>query len=220
MTPASALQHIQETLAAQGDPIQVIESCRPHFITEAISWARHLAAWDEYAGQFTPQVLGIACVISQRAMTEFDLEFDASGRVRERIPTPSRPWQRKEPTLVFTLTINDQQVEVGYTSEYQPNGDDLFTFIGAGEIPAAHPLSDTGYWSHFARPEGVEACGGPEAYAARYAEAKLKGEDNAFDDVFRGARPEPMKGPARKPAARTHAEAVKVQPKPQQGMLF
>jgi hypothetical protein len=39
----------------------------------------------------------------------------------------------------------------------------------------------------------VEACGGPHAYAALYADARQRGEDEAFSAAFEGTPPESKK---------------------------
>src|SRR5262249_55159837 len=62
-----------------------------------------------------------------------------------------------------------------------------------------HALSETGWLSHFASHDAVQALGGPEAYAAAYAEAVLAERDHEFEAVFNG--PRPAAGPRRqKPA--------------------
>ena len=50
----------------------------------------------------------------------------------------------------------------------------------------------------------MEACGGPQAYAALFAEARLRGEEKAFNAAFEGEPPEgedPRRKKARLPAS-------------------
>jgi hypothetical protein len=94
------------------------------------------------------------------------------------------------------------------TVEYTPNcyaksGQDLFSYIGdpLPSPPDGHPLSflhahtphalsETGWYSHHTSHDAVAAVGGPEAYAALFAEAVLAERDHEFEATFHGPRPD------------------------------
>lgn len=61
-------------------------------------------------------------------------------------------------------------------------------------------MSTTGYLSQFVPRDAVEACGGPKAYAALFAEARLRGEEDVFKATFEGTGPE-AKQPRRRKAS-------------------
>jgi hypothetical protein len=189
-SPADILQQIQARLAQQ-PPTQIIEELSPRTRTDAVSWARRLPLWDDFSRDITNQAIAVARVISRRAMREYGLTFDSDGRVGEQKPLSSSP---ERPTRIFHMKIGEETVEVRYVRRYFPQtGQDLFSFVGE-KLPGEqitykpHPLSESGWWSHFASHDAVEAMGSPEAYATRYAEAKLRGDD--FEAVFEGKRPE------------------------------
>jgi hypothetical protein len=77
------------------------------------------------------------------------------------------------PKTRFTITLRGEAVDVEYTPEYFP-GRDHFAYLSPHEPRQPHPLSETGYRSHFTNGADVQAAGGPEAFALRYAEQELE----------------------------------------------
>jgi hypothetical protein len=242
--PSETLQHLQDRLGRSAAPARIIEDLLPRTRADAVAWVRRLPLWDEYRGQYPDQVVALARVISRRAMREFDLAIGEDGRVLERV-REGTPWNTPAPALTFPLAVGGEEVRVEYTREYFPrSGQDHFYFVSPHTPPRAHPLSETGYLSQFIRHDTVEACGGPHAYAALFAEARLRGEEQELAATFEGRppegkpprrkRPEPVASPAREqmpPAVvlGEHTAAVvqeqlgpgqPVQPPPRQGMLF
>lgn len=197
MTPAEALTLIQTRLATE-PPVVLIEQLAPRTHAEAVTWARRLPLWDEYRGEFPDQAVSLARAVSRRAMREFGLVFDAEGRVVEqKSAQPPKPRETR-----FPMRIGEQKIEVRFQPGYF-SGTDLFSFVGQEIVPPdthpvsvllgshkPHALSGSGWWSHYAPHDVVEACGGPGQYAALYAEARLAGEEKAFEAVLNGTRPE------------------------------
>jgi hypothetical protein len=187
--PADTLDRIRQRLERQHDPLAVIEELSPRTLTEALRWARLRPVWDEYRGLYPEQVIGVAAVLGRRAMREFGLTQGGDGRVRHARPE-GRAWQTPGPSLRFEMAVAGQPVRVEYTQDYFPTGTDHFAFVSPHAPARPHPLSESGYRSHFALPEAVEACGGPEGYAARFAEARLAGREKEFEAAFEGRWPE------------------------------
>src|SRR5262249_35286340 len=146
---------------------------------------------------------------------EFGLAFDAEGRVVEE-KRLRQGGCNDRPTSNFPMWIGNETVEVRYTKHYFPNsGQDLFSFVGAELEPPPepdtlaavlharkpHPLSETGWWSQYASHDAVEACGGPEAYAALLVDARLQDKGKELEELFEGRRPE-VKQPRRKKVVR------------------
>jgi hypothetical protein len=200
LSPHDTLDRI-ETLLSRGTlPARLIAGMLPRSRDEAIGWARRLPGWDEQRDRYPDQTVAIARIISRQAMRTFHLTLSDDGRVIERPdaggrrPPPAPPQQ-------FRLALGDEEISVAYTPGYFPNaGTDHFSFESPHEPPLPHALSGTGYWSHFAWHDAVEAAGGPRVYAAQYAEARLRGEENAFSAGFEGALPE-SKRPRRQKAS-------------------
>jgi hypothetical protein len=211
MTSApETLQRIQDALNRPTDVLALIEQFSPLSLPGAMIWARRRPVWDEYRGQFPDQVIDIARVISRRAMREFGLSFSEDGRVltirseTERTDSPC-------PADVFRLTVRGEPITVEYTPDYYlVAGSDHFAFKNPSEPGQPHPLSDTGFWSHFARSDVVAACGGPRPFAEQYAEAKINGELEAFEATVEGQFPE-YKPRRRK---RTTKEVAQATPSP------
>jgi hypothetical protein len=169
--------------------MQVIAELLPRTRTEAVTWAQRLPAWDEYQGEYPDQVIGLARVVSRRAMRGFALTLSEDGRVVGRL-REGKPGQTPEPSLTFLLAVGGEEVRVEYTPDYFPNGGkDLFYFVSPHEPARPHCLSASGYLSQFAQHDAVAACGGARAYAALFAEAQLRGEEQAFNTAFEGAEP-------------------------------
>jgi hypothetical protein len=201
LTPAETLFHIETRLAVT-TPMNVISELMPR--TGAIRWAQRLPHWDEFRGQFSDQAIGIARIVSRRAMREHGLILTDDGRVVER-----RSYTAPTPSATFRLDIAGQSVEVAYTADYYP-GRDGFQFTAE-----KNPLSESGFWHAFVPQDAVEALGGPQAFAARYAEAKLAGQEKEFMEQFEGRFPDKP----RKKVVGGHTAAV-VQPGAVQGKLF
>jgi hypothetical protein len=79
----------------------------------------------------------------------------------------------EQPKTTFSITIRGEAVTVEYTPEYL-GGSDHFAYLSPHEPRKPHPLSETGYRSHFTKRAEVEAAGGPEVYALLYAEQELE----------------------------------------------
>jgi hypothetical protein len=193
------LQHIQERLRQGLVPQQVIEELLPLTRTDAVTWTRRLSAWEEYGEQFPAQVVALARIVSLLAMRAFGLSLSEDGRVVERL-REGKPGRTPKPSLTFLLAVGGEEVRVEYTRDYFPcGGKDYFYFVSPQTPPAPHPLSATGYLSQFVLHDAVEACGGPKAYAAMFAEARLRGEEEVFKAMFEGTGSE-AKQPRRRKA--------------------
>ncbi len=89
----------------------------------------------------------------------------------------------------FEINVRGYVVNVVYTPDYFP-GRAHFAFTSPHSPPRPHPVSETGYRSHFTTRAEVEKAGGAEAFAALYAEQIAKEKE-----------PKPRK-PRPKPAAK------------------
>jgi hypothetical protein len=200
LSPQNTLKHIQDRLGQGGKPTQIITDLLPQNRSDALTWGQRLSGWDEYRTQFSGQIIAIARVISKRAMRLHGLAFDDEGRVVESRSLVERNTWIKKPSRCFPLQIGEDCVTVEYTPGYFAKaGTDRFCYIG-DPLPAdarrismlhehkAHALSDTGWHSHVASHDAVEAAGGPEAYAAQYAEAVLQETDYEFERAFNGPK--------------------------------
>src|SRR5262249_18699152 len=157
-------------------PAQIIADLLPQTRPGALTWAQRLPGWDEYRKQFSGQVIAIARVVSKRSMRLHGLAFDDEGRVVDSRSLIERNTHHQKASRYFPLRIGDDTVTVEYTPGYFVKaGTARFAFIG-DPLPAdvkpismihlhkAHALSDTGWHSHVASRDAVEAAGGPEAY--------------------------------------------------------
>ena len=117
------------------------------------------------------------------------------------------------------------------TPQYFPTaGTGLLSFLSPHEPPKPHALSETGCLARFLSPDAVEACGGPQAYAALLADALLRDEEQPFIEAFEGPLPatdERRRRQANRPPAEPggHAERVMAEEEerkgaPGQRMLF
>ena len=224
------LEKIRERLSQDATPAAIIEEMMPKTCEEAFTWSGRLPGWDEYQDRFQAQAVALARVISRRAMKEFRLMIRDDGRVVERL-AERKGWKTPPPAAIFPLVVGGEEVRVEYTTGYFPNsGIDHLYFVSPHDPPKAHPLSDTGYHSCFVPHDAVEACGGPQSYAALLTEAVLRGEEQSFIEAFEGPLPETdarRRRVANRPAAEPggHAERVmseeeKPQGSPHQRMLF
>ena len=85
---------------------------------------------------------------------------------------PSRRKAKKR-IITFTLIVEAQEMIV----EYQPNWSadtGMFVFQSPHEPPRRIPISETGYRSHFAAREDVEASPSPKDYAREVVLAHLR----------------------------------------------
>jgi hypothetical protein len=200
LEPHETLARICDRLAAGAAAADVIAELRPWSLPEALAWARLRPLLDEYRGRFPDRALGVAAVLGRRAVREFRLEAGDDGRVRPARPE-GQPWRTPEPA-VFTLDVAGGPVRVEYVAGYFPaGGTDHFSFVSPDAPGTPHSLSGSGYWSHFCPAEAVEACGGPQAYAALYAGTRLAGAEKGFTALFEGEWPE-ARHPRRKRAPR------------------
>jgi hypothetical protein len=200
--PYPLLSTIRDRLAQGTAPATVIEELAPKSPANALALGRRLSLWDEARGEFSAQVVAIARILSRRAMAQHGLSFDSAGRVVDKRVLQHRPSANQPVVRRFPLTVAGQELRVEYTPDYFPSsGQALFYFRSPHEPTQPHPLSDTGYLSQFASRDAVHACGGPEAFAALFAEAQLHGKDQAFVALFEGTRPEaqPKAKAGRKP---------------------
>ncbi len=208
--PHALLVHVQERLTQGVTPTQVIEALLPASRAQALAFARRLPLWEEFRDRFSPQVIAIARVISRRGMRLFGLALNTDGRVveeRQHQGAKRRDW----PPRSFLLQIQGEEVCVEYAPNYFPNSHrDLLTFLSPHEPPRPHPLSETGTWAHFTSRDAVDACGGPERYAALLAEAMLQGNRD-FDAAFHGVTAEAVSR-ARKPNTEPPAAAPDLAP--------
>jgi hypothetical protein len=183
------LRRIQERLDQQASPAAIIEEMLPRTRDGALSWGRRLLVWDDYQRQYPAQVVALARIISQRAMREHGLALRKDGRVVKQA-AEGKGWKTPRPAATFPLTIGGEQLRVEYTPHYFPNDHTgLLYFISPHDPAKAHPLSDTGYFSRFVSHDAVEACGGPQTYAALLADAILRGEEQSFIEAFEGPLP-------------------------------
>ena len=196
MTPLETLVLIEHRLKGQSLS-HIIESLLPR--ETPITWARRLSGWDEYA--FPSQVKAVARIISQRAMKENGLKLTEDGRVVNR---DAKPRMDPKPERTFQVAIADEQLTVEFTPDYYP-GKDLLSFVS----PKPHCLSETGHLSQFIPRDIIDACGGPEAFAALYAEAKLQGTDAELMAVFEGKAFDTKR---RKPSRGNHSARVVGEP--------
>jgi hypothetical protein len=96
------------------------------------------------------------------------------------------PRRRKAPPVAdgrvtFTITIDAQEMIVDYEPHWMT---DLghFEFRSRHEPPRGIPVSETGYRSHFAAMEQVEAASSPQDYAREVALAMLCSDKGAEDE--------------------------------------
>ena len=194
--PQSAADRAWVLLADGLTPQQVIETLAPQTRDDALRLARRLPLLDERpAGD---RGAAMARLATRVGMKRFGLTFTPSGTVTEAAgkghvtPPPTRSFPGDGCTVTYTA---------GYFRDK-----DHFSFVGHGDPPQPHPLSETGHWSHFALPDAVAALGGPEAYVEAYVAAGPE-RDKVFHAAFEGERPEVTRKP-RKPVVGKHTGRV------------
>ena len=80
--------------------------------------------------------------------------------------------------ITFSLTVDAQQMRVRYQPNYFADTGH-FEFRSPHKPPRRIPISQTGYRSHFASMEDIEAAQSPQEYARMVALALLFGEKGA-----------------------------------------
>ena len=70
-----------------------------------------LPAWEEHRRQYPDQAIGLARVVSRRAMRAFGLTFSEDGRVVARLPE-GKLRQSLPPSLSFRLPIKGEELRV------------------------------------------------------------------------------------------------------------
>jgi hypothetical protein len=85
---------------------------------------------------------------------------------------PSRRKAKKR-NITFTLVVEAQAMIVKYMPDWMVDMGQ-FEFRSPHKPPRRIPVSETGYRSHFARMDEVEACASPQDYARDYVLAQLR----------------------------------------------
>jgi hypothetical protein len=198
--PLATLRHIADRLAQGANPADLISELLPKTTHDVLTWARHLSLWEAYpqAGQ---RAIAVARIVSRRVMRQDGLIFDDEGRVVDGLALAKAMTAVKRANRHFKLPIGGAPVSVDYTEGYCPKArQNLFSFIGEprqraqGETPGPmnqykpHALSETGWLSHYAAHDAVQALGGPEAYARQFAQEVLEARDHEFEAVFIGPK--------------------------------
>lgn len=185
-----------EMLAEGITPQAIIARLTPPTKAEAVHAARRLPLLAERPDD--DRGAAIARLATRIGMRQHRIFFTPDGRVADD-PAFNRPHPNPK-----TRELEGDGCSVTYTARYSTDRDH-FQLLGpsSGEpnqwcTPRAPiPLSETGYWSHFAEPDAVIAMGGPVAYLAALQAAGRDGQ-KAFEQSFTGERAEVLK--ARKPA--------------------
>jgi hypothetical protein len=85
---------------------------------------------------------------------------------------PSRRKAKKR-FVTFTLTVEAQEMIVQYQADWMPDMGH-FEFRSPYEPPRRIPVSETGYRSHFAAMEDVDASSSPQDYAREVAISMIR----------------------------------------------
>ena len=85
---------------------------------------------------------------------------------------PSRRKAKKRP-LTFTLVVEAQEMIVKYTPDWMVDMGQ-FEFRSPHRPPRRIPVSETGYRSHFASMEDVEASSSPQDYARDFVLSQIE----------------------------------------------
>lgn len=93
---------------------------------------------------------------------------------------PSRRKAKKR-FVTFTLTVEAQEMIVQYQADWMPDMGH-FEFRSPYEPPRRIPVSETGYRSHFAATEDVEASSSPQDYARDFVVSQIRSYSNAKTD--------------------------------------
>ncbi len=106
--PTLTLQAIADALQRSSDPLAVIEELSPRSSSDALTWARRRALWDDYQDQFPDQVTALAVVISRRAMRQLGMWFAEDGRLR-KCPAAQLASRPNDPADQFPLVVDGKQ---------------------------------------------------------------------------------------------------------------
>jgi hypothetical protein len=90
--------------------------------------------------------------------------------------TKRLPARRRK--LHFRLTVEAQEMMVDYQPHWMA-GTGHFEFRSPHQPPRRIPVSETGYRSHFADMDDIEAVDSPQEYARKIVLAFLRGERKA-----------------------------------------
>ena len=186
-----------ELLADGLSPQEIVQRLAPRSRDDALHLARRLPLLDERPA--SDRGAAMARLAARVGMRRHGLAFTPTGSVGDDLTHCGHD------TPPPTMTFPGDGCAVAYTAGYFRDRDH-FSFVGHGEPPRPHPLSGTGYWSHFAAPDAVAALGGPEAYVAAYA-ASGPDRDRLFREAFEGERQEVARKP-RKAVVGKHTERV------------
>jgi hypothetical protein len=93
---------------------------------------------------------------------------------------PSRRKAKKR-FVTFTLTVEAQEMIVQYQADWMPDTGH-FEFRSPHEPARRIPVSETGYRSHFAPTEDVEASASPQDYARNFVLSQIRSYANAKID--------------------------------------
>ncbi|MET4489788.1 hypothetical protein [Bradyrhizobium sp. LA7.1] len=93
--------------------------------------------------------------------------MSAPSRRRKAKPAP------KKRAITFTLVVEAQAMIVKYMPDWMVDMGQ-FEFKSPHKPPRRIPVSETGYRSHFARMDDVEACASPQEYARDFVLAQLR----------------------------------------------
>ena len=85
---------------------------------------------------------------------------------------PSRRKAKKR-FVTFSLVVEAQEMIVQYEADWMPDTGH-FEFRSPHEPPRRIPISETGYRSHFAQMEDVQASSSPQDYAREYVLSQLE----------------------------------------------
>lgn len=213
MTAEATLRQLQERLNQSVPLTELVEESQPETKADAIRWARHLSAFDEYRNRCPNRVIALARIIARRALKEYQLVLTEDGRVLER---HRRQGVQSEMTDSFEIEIGGQEVRVDYIRDYYPaDGTDLFQFRSPDDPARPIPLSETGYWSHFAHHDAVEACNGPQTYSQLVAAARLDGHLDTFEALFEGEARCSARRASKRPVLGEHTAKAADSPEPE-----
>jgi hypothetical protein len=89
--------------------------------------------------------------------------------------------QAKKRAITFTLVVEAQEMIVKYVPDWMVDMGH-FEFRSPHKPPRRIPVSETGYRSHFAPMDEVNAAASPEDYARDYALSRLRPRRSTLSD--------------------------------------
>jgi hypothetical protein len=104
-------------------------------------------------------------------------------RTQTKAPARSKSKQQK-----FRISVEGQEMLVEYEPDWM-DGMGHFQFRSPFKTPRRIPVSETGYRSHFADMEEIEAADSPEDYARRYALSLIRRVPPEQLDFAEGMQP-------------------------------